>query len=75
MKEPKGVKELMEDKESLIKSNLIPVMEDNKKLSEQNKELLEALKAAYQVVLALSTDTDTPLVRQIESTINKYTKP
>lgn len=34
-------------------------------------ELLEALKAAHQVILVLSEDTNTALVKQIENVISK----
>lgn len=70
------VKELMEDKESLIKSNLITVMDNNKKLSEQNKELLEALKSVKLWVDISNGGGNVPYPHdQVESAINKYTKP
>ena len=47
------------------------VGKEKEKLEDINAELLEALKAAHQVILVLSEDTNTALVKQIENVISK----
>jgi hypothetical protein len=43
-------------------------------LIQHNNELLLRLKDAHAVIIAMSHDTDTPLVKSIEATIKKVEK-